>query len=40
MTGLTERHKKHVYCDGRPVRDFIPLLVERDANTALSALLP
>lgn len=30
----------HASFDGRPVRDFIPILVERKARAALDAALP
>lgn len=29
-------HKMHAKFDGRPVRDFVPLFVERNANTELA----
>ncbi|MCZ8380181.1 hypothetical protein O6P37_15010 [Mycobacterium sp. CPCC 205372] len=31
-------HDKHVQFDGRPIRDFVPLLVERHALAELSKL--
>jgi hypothetical protein len=31
-------NKMHAKFDGRPVRDFVPLFVERDANTELAKL--
>jgi hypothetical protein len=31
-------HKMHAKFDGRPVRDFVPLFVERNANAELTKL--
>ena len=31
-------HKMHIKSDGRPVRDFVPLLVERNAQAELAKL--
>ena len=31
-------HKMHIKFDGRPVRDFVPLFVERNAQTELAKL--
>jgi hypothetical protein len=31
-------HKMHVKFDGRPVRDFVPLFVERNASAELAKL--
>jgi hypothetical protein len=39
---VTVVHKNHARFDGRPVRDFVPLLVERGAkrDLAQTAVLP
>lgn len=29
-------HDKHIQFDGRPIRDFVPLLVERQASAELA----
>jgi hypothetical protein len=41
-TIVTVVHQKHARFDGRPVRDFVPLFVERGAKRELSqmAVLP
>ena len=31
-------HKMHIKFDGRPVRDFVPLFVERNAHAELAKL--
>ena len=31
-------HKMHIKFDGRPVRDFVPLFVERNAQAELAKL--